>query len=211
MKKLTAFSLCLVLILSLCACGAREDLSGTWTANLNMASYYNAELQNTDPTIAEFLTLDSFDMPIIMDLKADGTYTMSVDRAAMESILADVLDKTRAGLEAYLADLLAQQGIEMDVNDALAAMGISMDDLLAEMTAQFTSDEFYDSQFVEGCWKAEDGKFFSTDSLDAPVVTTGEYNTYVLDGNTLSIDIGTETLDNDLDKMMFPMVLTRVE
>ena len=208
MKKIIA--LCLVLVLSLCACGAKEDLSGKWTTTLNMAASYNAELEAADPAMAQFLSLESFNVPVIMELKADGTYTMTVDRAAMEPVMADVVQQTKAGMEAYFADLLAQQGIEMDINEALAAMGISLDDLIGEMTAQFESDEFYASMTGEGCWKAANGRFFMTDSLDTPA-GIGEYNTYVLEGNTLTLDIGTESLDEATAEMMFPMVLTKAE
>lgn len=210
MKKIISLSLCLILVLSLCACGAKEDLSGKWTATLNMVSSYNAELEAVDPTMAQYLALDRFDVPLVLELNADGTYAMRVERADMEAVMAEVIDKTKAGMEAYFADLLAQQGIEMDVTEALAAMGISMDDLVAEMTVQFENDEFYASMTSEGQWKAKDGKFYMTDSLDVPA-GIGEYNTYVLEGNTLTLDVGTETLDEATAEMMFPMVLTRSE
>ena len=44
MKKYIALLLCLVMVLSLCACGAKENLVGTWKANINMAEAFNAEI-----------------------------------------------------------------------------------------------------------------------------------------------------------------------
>ena len=78
MKKIIALSLCLVLVLSLCACGAKEDLTGKWTTTINMAESYNAEMAAADPTMAEYMSLDSFNIPLVLELKADGTYTMTV-------------------------------------------------------------------------------------------------------------------------------------
>ena len=208
MKKIIALTLCLILVMSLCACGAKEDLSGTWKTTLDMSASYNAELVAVDPTMAEYLKLESFDVPLIMDLKADGTYTMTVDRAELETVMDQVIEVTTNGTLAYFEDILAQEGIEMDVNEALTLMGISLDDLVAELTAQLDSEEFYESMSGEGKWKASDGKFYMTDSLDS-VAGVGEYNTYVLEGDTLTLDIGTETLD-EATAEMFPMVFTRV-
>ena len=209
MKKIIALTLCLILVLSLCACGGKEDLSGTWKTTLDMSAGYNAELVAVDPTMAEYLKLDSFDVPLVMDLKADGTYTMTVDRDDLDAVMAQVVEVTKNGILAYFEDILAQEGIEMDVNEALTLMGISLDDLVAEMTAQLESEEFYASMGGEGKWKASDGKFYMTDSLDA-VAGVGEYNTYVLEGDTLTLDIGTETLD-EATAQMFPMIFTRVK
>lgn len=208
MKKIIALTLCLILVLSLCACGAKEDLTGTWKTTLDMSASYNAELEATDPTMAEYLKLDSFDVPLIMELKADGTYTMTVDRAELETVMDQVIEATKNGILAYFEVILAQEGIEMEVTEAMELMGISLDDLVAELTAELDSEEFYASMGGEGKWKASDGKFYMTDSLDA-VAGVGEYNTYVLEGDTLTMDIGTETLD-EATAQMFPMVFTRV-
>ena len=208
MKKIIALTLCLILVLSLCACGAKEDLTGTWKTNLDMSASYNAELEAVDPTMAEYLKLDSFDVPLIMELKADGTYTMTVDRAELETVMDQVIEATKNGTLAYFEVILAQEGIEMEVTEAMELMGISLDDLVAELTAELDSEEFYASMGGEGKWKASDGKFYMTDSLDA-VAGIGEYNTYVLEGDTLTMDVGTETVD-EATAQMFPMIFTRV-
>lgn len=209
MKKIIALSVCLILVLSLCACGAKEDLTGKWTATINMADSYNAELNAADPATAQYLALDRFDLTIIFEFKDDGTYLMTIDRAAAERAIEDVIEQTRIGMEAYFTDLLIQEGVDMELDEALELLGVSMDDLVNELTATLDVDAF--SEFTgEGCWKADDGKLYITESVDAPAVTIGEYNTYVLEGDTLTLDIGTETLDEETAKMMFPMVLTRI-
>ncbi len=210
MKKIIALTLCLILAVSLCACGgAKEDLTGKWTTSINMAKVFNDEMAAADPAMAEYMALDSFEVPLVMELKEDGTYSMSVDPAAMEVSLGKLVDAMSAGLEAYFADIFAQQGLEMDVREALTAMGMDLDALVEELSAQLTSEETFDAFTTEGKYKAEKGRLYLTESMD-DVINPAIYNTYTLEGNTLTLEVGTETLEEGME-IMFPMVLTRVE
>jgi len=208
MKKIIALSLCLILALSLCACGgAKEDLTGKWTTNINMAKVFNDEMAAADPTMAEYMSLDTFDLPLVLELKADGTYTMTVDPAAMEESMGKLVQAMSTGLEAYFAAVFAEQGLEMDVHEALEAMGMDLDALVEELSAELTSEEMFDSFTTEGKYKAEKGRLYLTESMDE-VINPAIYNTYTLDGDTLTLEQGTEELEDGME-IMFPMVLTR--
>lgn len=212
MKKIIALSLCLILALSLCACGgAKEDLTGKWTANINMAAAFNQEMAATDPMMAEYISVDTFNLPLVLELKEDGTYTMTVDIVAMEASMSTLAEDMTTGLEAYFAAVFAEQGLDMDVNEALSAMGMDLDTLVDELTtelsAAFTSEEAFGSFVSEGKYKAEKGKLHMTEGMDE-VINPAVYNTYTLDGDTLTLEQGTEELEEGAE-IMFPMVLTR--
>ena len=151
MKKIIALSLCLILALSLCACGgAKEDLTGKWTTTINMAQTFNNEMVAADPTMAEYLKLDTVTIPLVLELKEDGTYVMAVDSVAMEASMTKLAEDLAAGLESYFAAILAEQGLEMDVNEALLAMGLDLDALVAELTAELTSEDTFTAYAAEG-------------------------------------------------------------
>lgn len=208
MKKIIALSLCLILALSLCACGgAKEDLTGKWTTTVNMAQTFNDEMAAADPTMAEYLKLDTVTIPLTLELKEDGTYVMAVDPVAMEASMTKLAEDLAAGLESYFAALLAEQGLEMDVNEALVAMGLDLDALVAELTAELTSEDAFTAYAAEGKYKAEDGKLHMTESMDE-IINPAVYNTYTLEGDTLTLELGTEVLEEGME-FMFPMILTR--
>ena len=207
MKKIIALSVCLILVLSLCACGAKEDLTGKWTSTINMAQAFNDEIAASDPAMAEYLKLETVSIPLVLELKEDGTYTMSVDPVGMEASMTKLAEDMVAGLESYFAAILAEQGLQMDVKEALAAMGIDLDALATELSAELTSQESFSTYNAEGNYKADNGKLHLTETLDE-AINPAIYNTYTLEGDTLTLDVGTEVLDEST-AIMFPLVLTR--
>ena len=132
---------------------------------------------------------------------------MAVDSVAMEASMTKLAEDLAAGLESYFAAILAEQGLEMDVNEALLAMGLDLDALVAELTAELTSEDTFTAYAAEGKYKAEDGKLHMTESMDE-IINPAIYNTYTLEGDTLTLELGTEVLEEGME-FMFPMVLTR--
>lgn len=209
MKKRIALLLSFVLVLSLalCACGGgekKETLTGTWTATIEMADALNQELTAGDPTMAEYLSVESFALPLVLELKEDGTYSMGVDTEAMTATMEKLVDELSVGMKEYLGAVL---GIEGDVDEALAAMGISMDELIDELKNEIMNEDAYAEFASEGNYKAEDGKLHLSDGLDNEI-DPEVYNTYELDGDTLTLDAGTEA-EEDYAEFMFPMTLKR--
>lgn len=213
MKKKIALLLSIVLMLSvvLCACSTqteKDKLVGTWKTTVNMADAFNEEMA-TEPEMAEYLTLESFDIGFILVFNEDDTYSLTVDSEIMDASVEKLGQDLTDGLLRYFADVLAAQGVEMDVEDALTTMGISLEGLVEEMKAEAFSEESYSEMNAAGKFKAEDGKLYLSDSVDAEV-DTADYNTYTLDGDTLTLEAGTEP-DDDMVAYMYPMTLTRVK
>lgn len=212
MKKRIALLLSFVLVLSLalCACGGekKDTLVGTWKADINLAEAFNEEMAASG--MGDYINIESFNLPLVMEFKADGTGSMSVDQAAMTETVDKLAADLTVGLEAYFTEYFASMGLEIDLDEALAASGMSMDDLVEEMKAEFAGEDAFAEFTNEFKYKAEDGKLYMSEDLDSEI-STDTYNTYELKGNTLTLDIGTEELDEEMAKYLFPMNLTRAK
>ena len=212
MKKRIALLLSFVLVLSLalCACGEKKEptVVGTWRADINLAEAFNEEMEASG--MGDYINIESFNLPLVMEFKEDGTGSMSVDQAAMTETVDKLAADLTAGLEAYFTEYFSSMGLEVDLDEALAASGMSMDDLVNEMKAEFAGEEAFAEFTNEFKYKAEDGKLYMSDDLDSEV-PTDEYNTYTLDGDTMTLEVGTEELEEEMAKYMFPMTLTRTK
>ena len=212
MKKRIALLLSFVLVLSLalCACGGgkKDTIVGTWKANIDLAEAFNEEMAAAG--MGDFINLESFALPLVMTFNEDGTGSMTVDQAAMTETIDKLAADLTAGLEAYFTEYFASMGLEIDLDEALAASGMSMDDLVEEMKAEFAGEDAFAEFTNEFKYKAEDGKLYMSEDLESEI-NTDTYNTYELKGNALTLDIGNEDLDEEMAKYLFPMNLTRAK
>lgn len=210
MKKRIALLLSFVLVLSLalCACGEKKEptVVGTWKADINLAEAFNEEMAASG--MGEYINIESFNLPLILELKEDGTGSMSVDQAAMTETVDKLAADLTTGLEAYFTEQFASMGMEVDLDEALAASGMSMDELVNEMKDEFAGEDAFAEFTNEFNYKAEDGKLYMSEDLETEI-DTAVYNTYKLDGDTLTLEVGTEELDEEMAQYMFPMTLTR--
>lgn len=212
MKKYIALLLCLVLTLSLCACGPKENLVGTWKTSINMAEMLNTAM--AEAGMGDYVQVESFELPIIMELREDGTASLSVDAEGMAATADKLVEDMIPGLEKFLVDSVAAAGVELSLEEILAASGIaSMEEFAVQLKDEFLTAGAFDEVAAEMKYKAKDGKLYFSDDLESDVVL-GEYNTYKLEGDTLTLDVGNMEIDEEdeeLAKYMFPMVLTRVK
>ena len=211
MKKRIALLLSFVLVLSLalCACGGEKKTTivGTWKANIELAEAFNEEMAAAG--MGDFINIESFNLPLVMEFKEDGTGSMTVDQEAMTATVDKLAQDLTAGLEAYFTEYFASMGLEIDLNEALAASGMSMDDLVDELKAEFVSEDAFAEFTNEFKYKAEDGKLYMSEDLDSEI-DMEVYNTYKLEGSTLTLDAGNEELEEGME-FLFPMTLTRAK
>lgn len=216
MKKRIALLLSFVLVLSLalCACGGgekKETLVGTWNATIDIAEVYNAEIAASgDEAMAEYLSVDSFAIPLVMTFNEDGTYSLTVDKEGMDAAMNGLIEDMKVGLEKYFNDYFSSMGLEIDVDEALAASGMSLDALVEEMKAEIMTEDMYADMESAGQYKAEDGKLYLTEDVEVEPVG-GVYNTYTIEGDTLTIEAGTEELEDEMAELLFPLVLKRAK
>lgn len=211
MKKLIATVLCLVLVLSMAACTPKENLTGTWSGTIDMTAMFNEQMA-AEPEMAEYVKLESVNLVYTIELREDGTCTMTFDADSLNAAIDQVLESVSVGMKIYLTDMFAAQGIPVDDLDTLlSSMGMDLDALLDELKTELLADDAFANLSAEAKYKAEDGKLYFSEDLDSEI-NTDEYNTYTLEGDTLTLEIGTMSVeDEDMNKYLFPMTLTRVK
>lgn len=208
MKKVIALVLALVLCLAMCACGAESDkdkLLGTWVATVDLAEMLNEEMAGSDPTMAEYLKIDSLEMKFVLTFNKDDTCSMAIDEDALADEIDAALDTLMDGTKKYLVDMFADQGLDMSLDEILELSGVSLDDLRDELAADMDiAGEFEDMNF-EGNFKASKGKLYMSTSLDEEI-NENQYDTYELKDGKLIIDT-----DADEDVPFFPMTFEKTK
>ncbi len=210
MKKFLALVLSAVLLVSvLAACGGKEaasgdSLEGTWRTEIDMAEMINEQMAASG--MGEFVNISDFSITMVMDIKGDGTYAMTVDKDALAGSMEGVKEDMKNGVTAYMENMLKEQGLDMSVEDAMAASGTSLDDMVDQAFSEEAMDEMTAGLHIEGQYKAEDGKFYTSGSVDeAP---SDNYESYTLDGDTLTLDAGSSEVPSEMEAFL-PLVFTR--
>ena len=209
------FALVLVLLMlpALSACGEKApDLTGSWTAEVELAPMLTEEIDSTLGQSPMGVTIDSFgnyldSLPcrIRMELKADGTYFQAVDESSLDAMRDSLFDSTvrfyRDLFRRVLITSLQSYGVVGDsISDAELEelMGMSLDEAIElsigsdmETYVQSILDDMWadlaDSIQAEGKYKVEAGKLFLSDSL-AHEVDPNIYHPFTLAGGVLTLE-----------------------
>lgn len=208
MKKFLALILSAALLVgALTACGGKkaasgDGLEGTWRTEFDMADTINERMAASG--MGEFLNISDFSITMVMEIRDDGTYAVTLDRDALADSLEGVKGQLKDGMVAYMEQMLKAQDPNADVDAALAAVDLD------GMVEQVFNEEFMDQMTAvlkaEARYKAEDGKFYTSGSLDeAP---GDNYKSYTLDGDTLTLDVGAADVPSGMEQFL-PLVFTR--
>lgn len=210
MKRKIAMLLCLVIVLSvgLLGCsGGSDPLVGTWNGTMDLAELLNSALA-ADAEFGEYLQVSSFALAYNLVFEEDGTYSMTIDDAALDQEMERVKGDLESGLYAYLDDLIAEEGLTLTSDELLNMSGVSMEELMDAALSEEMIDQLLGDLNMEGNFKAEDGKLFLSSGLDSSV-DENVYDLYTLDGDTLTIDAGTASSENEMSQYVYPMVFTK--
>jgi len=215
--KRKALSLLLVLTMALSCCAAltgcgggsdkAKELVGTWQADMDMSDMFNEQFAS-DPDLAKHVKIDSFVMRLVFTFNDDGTYAFSVDNDSIADSMENVKEALRTGLDSYFTEMMAQQGIEgVDMDTALATMGIDIDAMIDELLSEEAIDEMMADTTQEGKYMVKDGKFYVSDDVDTAADDTCESFTYTLSGSEMSVTEASGA-DDDMAEF-FPLVFKK--
>ena len=86
-KKFGALLLALSVILSLCACGAKEpesELYGSWVYSMDLAAMIDKELE---AQLGESLPVDAdLEVPVVFTFGEDKTFSLELDRSDLDHL-----------------------------------------------------------------------------------------------------------------------------
>lgn len=205
LSLLACLSLMCALLLACSGCGGgdKKALLGDWETSIDLTDMINDEMKAglNDDEMLQYLTVEKFTMELSLSFNEDDTYAMSVDEAALESSLDQVIATFKTGLTQYVEEMIAAQGVEMSVDDFFAQVGITLDDMLAQA---FDKDEVMsslDSMESKGTFEAKGGVLYLTDDEGTGL------ESYKLEDGKLTLT--GEGVEDDDTKALYPMVFTK--
>lgn len=205
LSLLVCLSLMSALLLACSGCGGgdKKALLGNWETSIDLTDMINDEMKAglNDDEMLQYLTVEKFTMELSLSFNEDDTYAMSVDEAALESSLDQVIATFKTGLTQYVEEMIAAQGVEMTVDDFFAQAGITLDDMLAQA---FDKDEVMsslDDMESKGTFEAKGGVLYLTDDEGTGL------ESYKLEDGKLTLT--GEGVEDDDTKALYPMVFSK--
>lgn len=201
-KRILSVLVAAVLLLTmLAACGSKTDkaLLGKWVCEMDFGSYLNEGLAS-EPEVAQYMMVDDFILEVELYLNQDGTYRMTADTTANKASYEEVKSELADGMEAYMSAIAAEY--EITLEDLLAASETSIEEMIEESFGDAMYYEIIGEMESEGKFEAADGKLFMSDGLNYDI-DKNVYETYTLNGNTLTITGDSEGSNDGMYPMEF--------
>lgn len=205
MKRIIALLLSAVLLVGVLAgCGGGRKralgtgLEGKWSTTVDMTDMINQQLAGSG--MGEMLQISDFSMVLVMEFKSDNVYTLTLDEDALAESFEGLKGQLKEGLNNYFAQLMPG----VDVDQALAQAGMSMDDLLDRSMDLNSLSGTLD---LAGQYKIDGDKLYLSNSVTEE--PGSNYVTYTLSGDVFTMDTGNTTPDSSLDAML-PFVFQRI-
>jgi len=205
LSLLLCLSLLSALLLVCSGCGNKEKdaLIGEWKCSIDMTDMLKEELEaglGSDQELMSYFDIGTFNIDLTLSFQKDDTYSMSVDEALLEQNIDQLIDSMGQGITKYFEDMIAEEGLDMTVDEVLEASGYTMDQLMAEAFNKEELMSSMDDMESSGTFKAKGGTLILTDD-DGPGTES-----YELDGDKLTLT--GEGAEDDV-KDLYPLVFTR--
>ena len=210
MKKIISMMLTALMLLGLTGCGATdaEKMVGTWSTEINISSVIEESLELYE----EYFDFSDLVVVMTMTFNEDGTYSSGITEEDAQVLVDDVMSEIESNIVKLLEDQIADQGLSITVDEMLAFAGMTLDDFTTAITEAFEQQDLVgvlvEQSASEGKYDAKDGKLYLSAGLDYEV-DESMYDTYELDGDTLTLleNVGGEEAEFMLEA--YPLVMTR--
>lgn len=206
LSLLACLSLMCALLLACSGCGGgdKKALIGDWEATIDLTDMTNDEMAaglRNDPDMLKYFKVEKFTMNLTLSFKDDDTYSMTVDEDALDKEIDAIIESFKAGTTQYFEDMIAAEGLDVSVEDALAAMGYTLDGFLDEAFPKENFTSSVNEMESKGTFEAKGGVLYLTDDDGTGL------ESYKLEDNKLTLT-GEGVDDSDLEGL-YPLVFTK--
>ncbi len=228
MNRVLAVILALVMALALVACGGKggdnksapkktdeELIVGKWESKVDFGPVMEEAMKEAgdEAEMLKDVDFSGITMTINAEFKADGTYTLSMDKASGEAAMKQMVQKLLPALKEYFRQMMAEQsGGEVTdemLDQMLALMGVDSWDALGEMLMEnMDPEEMFEDTDRAGKYLIKDGKLFlSTDEDEDPAEAEG--TEYKVSEKSLTIHAPQDE-DEDAPNFMKELTFARI-
>ena len=204
MKKILALTLSVLMIFALLAgCGGKADklsdeemIVGRWKWTVDVSKLFTMGMSIDGGKKAELI--------MYFDFETDGTYSISVDEASAEKMVADMTDIAKDLLKSiYPVETLEQMAAQEGVS-----VGTLLDELAAEAVASMDLSELDSEPEV---YRFEDGKLYMDEETPGAFIYKLSAKKLELTGvDTSEMDEEEEAAISMMIDYIFPIVMTKV-
>lgn len=184
-KRFLAVILVLMLSMSLCGCVSKEDIVGSFKAQLDISTLYNSRY--TEATDKQNYSLSSLTVTQSLTFNKDGTYSYSFEEEEAQKVINKAVALTKTALEQYYSGIIADAGLDTDVTAYLASVGADLDSVVAEMKVAEEIEAILEKLCEEGTYTVTRTSLFSGEL--AGWLSNYSYNEeYSFEDNTLKVN-----------------------
>ncbi len=174
---------------------------GSWDTTIDVADMLNMLLPmfSDNPLALEYINIETCPIKQIYIFNEDGTYTLIVDEAVLTETMASVKIELKSDIENFLKAYAEQNNLSMTPEQMMQTYGYEsidafMDEMMpVDMIAESTAPQ-------EGTYTAKDGILVMDEN-------TLYYETYTIEGDTLTLTGNSDEMLSD----MYPVVFTKVK
>ena len=213
MKKILSLvligAMLLTALLSFTGCGSDADkILGTWETTWDMSDMLAKEVAGEE--IAQYMQIKDFAVVMRFTFNEDGTYKMEVSEESIKAAFETLKGQFVEGMTAYMEDMLADSGLNMSVEEALALSGIDMDAIIEESFTEDMLDDVVDEFVSDGEYEVKDGKLYTFDKGES--LDENEYIRYELSGKELIFSelVSDEDDSAEAAEYLLPLTLKKV-
>ncbi|MEE0945523.1 MAG: hypothetical protein U0M42_01685 [Acutalibacteraceae bacterium] len=158
-KKLIAVILTVLIAFCFCGCGAKEDIVGSYEAQIDVSQMYNSRY--TSAHDLENYSLTGLCVTHRIDVKEDGSFIVFVSDEDIEKLKEQAVSDTKSALAVYYGKIISELNLDIEVQTYLASVGTDLDAVVKEMNIEEKVEQTVETLCDEGDVTATKKTFLS--------------------------------------------------